>query len=121
VGVYFKKVLITLEILLRMSEWNYTKCSKPFESVEDALEFMVSNSFDGQVLERAEGYTAVCPTYPEGFYPDASPVAEYSPKTGIIRDESLFGIVMNPEESIGEENPCCPVPVGSTSSDSKCC
>ena len=27
-----------------MSEWNYTKCSKPFESVEEALEFMISKS-----------------------------------------------------------------------------
>ena len=107
--------------IIKMSEWNYTKCSKPFESAEDALEFMVSNSFDGQVLERAEGYAAVCPTYPEGFYPDARPVAEYSPKTGIIRDESLFGIVMSPAESIEEENPCCLIPVGSASSDSKCC
>ena len=104
-----------------MSEWNYTKCSKPFNSVEDALEFMVSNSFDGQVLKRVKGYSAVCPTYPEGFYPDATPVAEYSPKTGIVRDESLFGIVMTPEVVFEEESSCCPIPVGASSTDSKCC
>ena len=104
-----------------MSEWNYTKCSKPFNSVEDALEFMVSNSFDGQVLKRVEGYSAVCPTYPEGFYPDATPVAEYSPKTGIVRDESLFGIVMTPEVVFEEDSSCCPIPVGAPSTDSKCC
>ena len=107
--------------IIEMSEWNYTKCSKPFESVEDALEFMVSNSFDGQVLVRAEGFSAVCPTYPDGFYPDAIPVAEYSPKTGIIRDESLFGMVMTPEELVEEENSCCLIPAGSPSSGSKCC
>lgn len=60
-----------------MSEWNYNKCSKPFETIEEAKEFMVSNSFDGQILKRGNGgYTAVCPTYPEGFYPDAVFVEE---------------------------------------------
>ena len=55
-----------------MSEWNYTKCAKPFESQEEAREFMVSKNFEGQILKRASGgYTAVCPTYPEGYYPDA--------------------------------------------------
>ena len=55
-----------------MSEWNYTKCSKPFESVEQAKEFMVQRQFAGQILRRDHGgYTAVCPTYPEGYYPDA--------------------------------------------------
>ena len=103
-----------------MSEWNYTKCSKPFETVEDALEFMVSNSFDGQVLERTEGYAAVCPTYPEGFYPDAKPVAEYSPKTGVIKDESLFGTVMTLKKPINEETSCL-IPISSISSNSKCC
>ncbi len=105
---------------VKMSEWNYTKCSKPFETVEDALEFMVSNSFDGQVLERTEGYSAVCPTYPEGFYPDAKPVAEYSPKTGVIKDESLFGTVMTLKKPINEETSCL-IPISFISSNSKCC
>ena len=108
-----------------MSEWNYTKCAKPFTSEEDALEFMVSQSYDGQVLKRNEGYSAVCPTYPDGFYPDATPVAAYSVKTGIIRDEKLFHIVMEPDESeketiISEE--CCPLPVQvSVNTNEKCC
>lgn len=58
-----------------MSEWNYTKCAKPFSSVDEAREYMMSRGFEGQILARDNGgYTAVCPTYPEGFYPDAIPV-----------------------------------------------
>lgn len=58
-----------------MSEWNYTKCAKPFSSVEEAREYMMSRGFEGHILARDNGgYTAVCPTYPEGFYPDAIPV-----------------------------------------------
>ena len=59
-----------------MSEWNYTKCSKPFESEAEAIEFMKSRDFAGWVLKRDSGYAAVCPTYPEGYYPDAVVVAE---------------------------------------------
>ena len=103
-----------------MSEWNYTKCSKPFESVDEALEYMITNSFDGQVLKRTEGYSAVCPTYPEGFYPDATPVAEYSPEIGVIADASLFGSIMTPEKT-EEEADCCPIPVVLTTRKSKCC
>jgi len=54
-----------------MSEWNYTKCTKPFESEEDALQYMQTKDFAGYVLKRDRGYAAVCPAYPEGFYPDA--------------------------------------------------
>lgn len=55
-----------------MSEWNYTKCAKPFSSQDEAREFMVSKGFAGQILKRDNGgFTAVCPTYPEGYYPDA--------------------------------------------------
>lgn len=59
-----------------MSEWNYTKCSKPFESEAEAIEYMKSRDFAGWVLKRDSGYAAVCPTYPEGYYPDAVVVAE---------------------------------------------
>jgi hypothetical protein len=55
-----------------MSEWNYTKCAKPFGSQEEARSFMIERNFAGQILLRDHGgYTAVCPTYPEGYYPDA--------------------------------------------------
>ncbi len=59
-----------------MSEWNYTKCSKPFESEAEAIEYMKSRDFAGWVLKRDSGYAAVCPAYPEGYYPDAVVVAE---------------------------------------------
>ena len=55
-----------------MSEFNYTTCSKPFTSQDEAREFMRERSFDGWILLRDDGsYTAVCPTYPDGYYPDA--------------------------------------------------
>ena len=55
-----------------MSEWNFTKCAKPFATQDDAREFMLNKGFAGQILLRDHGgYTAVCPTYPEGYYPDA--------------------------------------------------
>ena len=60
-----------------MSEWNYTKCSKPFLSGQEALDYMVENNYEGQVLKREDGtFTAVCLTYPEGYYPDAVVVSE---------------------------------------------
>ena len=55
-----------------MSEWNYTKCAKPFATVAEARDFMMTRGFAGQILLRDHGgFTAVCPTYPEGYYPDA--------------------------------------------------
>ena len=59
-----------------MSEWNYTKCAKPFESKEEALGYLQNKDFAGYVLKRDHGYAAVCPTYPDGYYPDAVVVAE---------------------------------------------
>jgi hypothetical protein len=61
---------------LHMSEWNYTKCSKPFNSEEEAREHMLARDFAGWILKRENGYAAVCPTYPEGYYPDAVVVVE---------------------------------------------
>ncbi|MEY4995203.1 MAG: hypothetical protein RLZ65_1052 [Actinomycetota bacterium] len=59
-----------------MSEWNYTKCAKPFESEAEAREYMISKDFAGWILKRDTGYAAVCPTYPDGYYTDAIKVAE---------------------------------------------
>lgn len=59
-----------------MSEWNYTKCAKPFESEAEAREYMISKDFAGWILKRDAGYAAVCPTYPDGYYTDAIKVAE---------------------------------------------
>ncbi len=65
-----------------MSEWNYTQCAKPFASVAEARDFMISRGFEGQILSRhGGGYTAVCPTYPEGYYPDAVLVETVTRKT----------------------------------------
>ena len=69
-----------------MSEFNYTKCSKPFSSHQEARNFMIERDFKGSILAREDGtFTAVCPTYPEGYYPDAVAVE-------IIDDESLIAL-----------------------------
>lgn len=65
-----------------MSEWNYTKCSKPFESQAEAETYLNERDFAGYVLKRLHGYTAVCPTYPEGYYPDAVTVSEIDNAAG---------------------------------------
>ncbi len=67
-----------------MSEWNYTECAKPFETEAAAREYMVSRDFAGWILKREIGYTAVCPTYPDGFYPEAIVVAEIENSTGCL-------------------------------------
>jgi hypothetical protein len=55
-----------------MSEWNYTECAKPFASQDEARDYMVSRGFGGHILKRDHGgFTSVCPTYPDGYYPDA--------------------------------------------------
>jgi hypothetical protein len=59
-----------------MSEWNYTKCSKPFASEAETREHMLAKDFAGWILKRDNGYAAVCATYPAGYYPDAIVVAE---------------------------------------------
>ena len=61
---------------VNMSEWNYTECAKPFESEAAARQYMTEKDFAGWILKRDNGYAAVCPTYPEGYYPDAVKVAE---------------------------------------------
>jgi len=82
---------------------------------------MTTNSFEGQVRERTGGYFAGCPAYPEGFCPDATPVAEYSPEIGVITDSSLFGNILTSEKTEKKEFDCCPVPIGVMTSESKCC
>lgn len=64
------------------------RCTKAFASVDEARDFMLAKDYDGHVLLRGDGtYTAVCPTYPDGFYPDATIVAT----VGIIEDASIDG------------------------------
>jgi hypothetical protein len=65
-----------------MSEWNYTKCAKPFESADAARDFMNSKDFAGYVLKREVGFAAVCPTYPDGYYPDAVIVESFENSKG---------------------------------------
>ena len=70
-----------------MSEWNYTQCSQPFTSQADAEQYLRDKDFAGYVLKRLDGYTAVCPTYPEGYYPDAKKVLEVENSKNELRAE----------------------------------
>ena len=84
-----------------MSEWNYTKCAKPFGSQQEARDFMVSRGFAGQILKRDNGgFTAVCPTYPEGYYPDAVSVETI--------DEAALAVPSRDEHLADSE--CCAGP-----------
>jgi hypothetical protein len=65
-----------------MSEWNYTKCAKPFESADQAKQYLLDRDFAGHILKRSNGYAAVCPTYPEGYYPDAELVESIDNRSG---------------------------------------
>ena len=70
-----------------LSEWNYTKCTKPFETEESAKSYMVTKDFAGYVLKRDNGFSAVCPAYPEGFYPDAEVVLQIENSLGELAKE----------------------------------
>jgi hypothetical protein len=74
-----------------VSDFNYTKCAKPFASHREARDFMVTKDFEGSILAREDGtYTAVCPTYPEGYYPDAVTV-EVIDKSALKKIASISG------------------------------
>lgn len=75
-------------MLFTMSEWNYTKCAKPFESLEQAREFMRTKDFAGHILKREAGFAAVCPTYPDGYYPDAVLVESHDNSKGELADQN---------------------------------
>lgn len=81
-----------------MSEWNYTKCAKPFESLEAARTFMLEKDFAGHILKRETGYSAVCPTYPKGYYPDAELIES--------RDNSA-GELLEWNDSLEASSSCC--------------
>lgn len=62
-----------------VAAFDVDRCTKAFRSVDEARDFMVAKHYDGHVLLRGDGtFTAVCPTYPDGFYPDATIVATVS-------------------------------------------
>ncbi len=82
-----------------MSEFDYGKCTKPFTSQDEAREFMRARAFDGWILARADGtFTAVCPTYPHGFYPDAV-VVEAFPEGTVPGRAAL--------PTVDEDGACC--------------
>ena len=65
--------------MVERTNWNVAKCTESFDSCEEALSYMSSHSFDGMILEREDDtFTAVCPTYPDGFYPDAKIIKKVS-------------------------------------------
>lgn len=83
-----------------MSEWNYTKCAKPFESAEEARAFMEAKDFAGHILKRDHGFAAVCPTYPEGYYPDAVLIESFENSKGELAS-------WREEIPLSASNGCC--------------
>lgn len=62
---------------IKAEDWIVERCSKPFESQEDAAIYMKEKKFDGMVLKLEDGsIQAVCPTYPDGYYPNAEILEE---------------------------------------------
>jgi len=47
-----------------------------------ARDFMQQKDFAGHILKRSSGYSAVCPTYPEGYYPDATLLESFENSKG---------------------------------------
>jgi hypothetical protein len=97
-----------------VSEWNYTKCSQGFTTQDEAREFMVKKSFAGHILLRGDGsYTAVCPTYPDGYYPDARTVetmgSEEFNGQEMIENESP-STTSNPDIAVDSGLACCSEP-----------
>ena len=67
---------------LNTEDWIVERCSKPFESQEDAATYMKEKKFDGMVLKLEDGsIQAVCPTYPDGYYPNAEVLEEVKTKS----------------------------------------
>ena len=62
---------------LSSKDWIVERCSKPFESKNDAVTYMNDKKLDGMVLKLEDGsIQAVCPTYPDGYYPNAEILEE---------------------------------------------
>lgn len=61
---------------------------------------MAEKDFAGHILKRDNGYAAVCPTYPEGYYPDAVLVESFENSKG---DLSAW----KSELTITSQSECC--------------
>lgn len=72
-----KYIILIMKESLNIEEWVVERCSKPFESKNDAVSYMKEKKFDGMVLKLEDGsIQAVCPTYPDGYYPNAEILEE---------------------------------------------
>lgn len=60
----------------RWGKWVASKCTRYFDSVEDAIDYLNERDYSGKVLRAPEGIIAVCCAYPDGYYQDAVTVAD---------------------------------------------
>ncbi len=114
----------------KWGKWVASKCTRYFDSSEEAVTYLRERNFTGKVLETPEGIMAVCCAYPDGFYDDATTLIDICDEDGIdptspgAHDQDSYEIPSNsshsccePEKSVAEQ----PAPQQSESQDSSCC
>ena len=60
----------------RWGKWIASKCTRYFDSIDDAIDYLNERDYSGKVLRTPEVIIAVCCAYPDGFYHDAVTVAD---------------------------------------------
>ncbi|HIK99419.1 MAG: hypothetical protein CMA61_04995 [Euryarchaeota archaeon] len=55
----------------KWGEWIASKCTRYFETPNDAEQYLRDHNYTGKVLQTPEGIMAVCCAYPDGYYPEA--------------------------------------------------
>ena len=60
----------------KWGKWIASKCTRTFESSEDAVQYLREHDYSGKVLQTPEGILAVCCAYPEGYYPESTTLIE---------------------------------------------
>lgn len=105
----------------KWGKWVASKCTKYFDSSEDAVKYLRERNFTGKVLQTPEGIMAVCCAYPDGFYDDATTLIDICDEDGIdptspgAHDQEASEIPSNsssccePQEAAPVENSssCC--------------
>ena len=92
----------------KWGKWVASKCTKYFDSSEDAVKYLRERNFTGKVLQTPEGIMAVCCAYPDGFYDDATTLVDICDEDGI-----------DPTSPGAHDQETCEIPANSSSNS--CC
>ncbi|MEO2114965.1 MAG: hypothetical protein ABGX21_01425 [Candidatus Poseidoniia archaeon] len=60
----------------KWGKWIASKCTRYFDSIEDATDYLNERDYSGKVLRSPEGIIVVCCAYPDGFYQDVVTVVD---------------------------------------------